>query len=458
MSSVTWGIVSLALLLIVSGFLSSARAALSTARRPALRELMERGNKRAAQALTIAEDSTRVLSTFRLANLLTHFLVASILAVLVLPRVVAWLQTVAPLSLLLAYAISYLVIIPASAVITFLLSEALPEIVVGQNPTEWVMRLAGLAQLTVGILSPLVVTVTALRRTLAAPFGSDVDRAALVTEEEIMTLVDAGEEEGSIELEEKEMIYSIFQLDETLVREIMVPRIDIVALEIGTPLEDALKTIIEAGHSRIPVYQESLDKISGLLYAKDLLEIWRDGQASVDLTRILRDALFVPESKRVSDLLHELQNAKVHMAVVIDEYGGTAGVVTIEDIVEEIVGEIFDEYDEAVEDTYEAISTDEYIFDARIDLDDFNRLLDTYLPDELGDTLAGFIYGQLGKVPDEGDLIETDRLQIEVLNVVDRRIRKVRVKRLNPDEATLVEEENGKEKHSNNGNEYSAGR
>jgi len=314
-----------------------------------------------------------------------------------------------------------------------------------------------MAQLTVGILSPLVFAVTILRRTLAGPFGSDVDRAALVTEEEIMTLVDAGEEEGSIELEEKEMIYSIFQLDETLAREIMVPRIDIFALEIETPLEEALKAIIEAGHSRIPVYQESLDKISGLLYAKDLLEIWRDGQRSVDLARILRPALFVPESKRVSDLLHELQNAKVHIAVVIDEYGGTAGVVTLEDIVEEIVGEIFDEYDEAAEDTYEVVSSNEYIFDARIDLDDFNRLLDAHLTDELGDTLAGFIYGQLGKVPDEGEQFETDRLQIEVLTVADRRIRKVRVKRLTPDEAALTEEEHDKEKHSSNGNGYSVG-
>ena len=457
MSSVTWGIISLALLLIISGFLSSARAALSTARRQVLREMGERGNRRAALALTVAEDSTRVLSTFRLANLLTHFLVAGVLAVLVLSRVVAWLQMVAPLSLPLAYGICYLVIIPIGAVITFLLSETLPEIIVGQDPTEWAMRLAGMAQLTVSVLSPLVIAVTTLRRTLAGPFGSDVDRAALVTEEEIMTLVDAGEEEGSIELEEKEMIYSIFQLDETLAREIMVPRIDIFALEIGTPLEEALKAIIEAGHSRIPVYQESLDKISGLLYAKDLLEIWRDGQSSVDLARILRPALFVPESKRVSDLLHELQNAKVHMAVVIDEYGGTAGVVTIEDIVEEIVGEIFDEYDEAAEDTYEVISSDEYIFDARIDLDDFNRLLDSHLTDELGDTLAGFIYGQLGKVPDEGEQFETDRLQIEVLTVVDRRIRKVRVKRLTPDEAALTEEEHDKERHNSNGNGHSAG-
>jgi CBS domain containing-hemolysin-like protein len=249
-----------------------------------------------------------------------------------------------------------------------------------------------------------------------------------------MTLVDAGEEEGAIDEDEKEMIYSIFQLDETLAREIMVPRIDMVALEVGTPLVEARRLVIEAGHSRIPIYEGSLDHIKGLLYAKDLLTVWHGGAEELDFAAILRPALFVPESKRVSDLLRELQSAKVHMAVVVDEYGGTAGLVTIEDIVEEIVGEIIDEYDIGEEALLEQLGEDEFIFDARINLDDFNHLLDTKLSDELGDTLGGFIYGQLGKVPQPGERIETDCLLLEVLNVSDRRIGKVRVKRLAPEE------------------------
>jgi CBS domain containing-hemolysin-like protein len=207
----------------------------------------------------------------------------------------------------------------------------------------------------------------------------------------------------------------------------MVPRIDVVSLEIDTKLDEARQVIIKAGHSRIPVYEESLDHVRGLLYAKDLLEVWHRGDQEINLQDLLREAHFVPESKRVSDLLHELQNKKVHMAVVIDEYGGTAGLVTIEDIVEEIFGEIFDEYDEATEEPYTQISDNQYFFDARIDLDDFNRLLDTELPDELGDTLGGYIYGKLGKVPETGETIEANRLSIEVLEVMDRRIRKVRV-------------------------------
>jgi CBS domain containing-hemolysin-like protein len=247
-----------------------------------------------------------------------------------------------------------------------------------------------------------------------------------------MTLVDAGEEEGAIDLDEKEMIYSIFQLADTLAREIMVPRIDIVAVEVHTPLDKARDIIIKAGHSRIPVYEESLDQVCGLLYAKDLLSVWQRGEPLVELRSILRPALFVPESKRVPDLLRELRDSNVHLAIVIDEYGGTAGLVTMEDIVEEIVGEIRDEYDSAEEALYETVGPDEYVFDGRVNLDDFNRLLDVELPDELGDTLGGFIYGELGKVPKQGEVVVTHSLRLEVTSVVDRRIRKVRVRRIGP--------------------------
>jgi CBS domain containing-hemolysin-like protein len=201
-------------------------------------------------------------------------------------------------------------------------------------------------------------------------------------------------------------------------------------VEIHASLEEARATILKAGHSRLPVYEGSLDHVLGLLYAKDLLSIWHRGETSTDLRSLLRPPMFVPESKRVPDLLNELQTAKVHMAVVIDEYGGTAGLVTLEDIVEEIVGEILDEYDAGEEALYETVSPMEFIFDARIDLDDFNEMMDANLPDEESDTLGGFIYAELGKVPEAGELVQTPTLQLEVLGVEDRRIRKVRVTRV----------------------------
>ena len=254
----------------------------------------------------------------------------------------------------------------------------------------------------------------------------------------VFSMVDAGEETGIIEEDEKEMIYSIFEFGETLAREVMVPRIDIVAVESKAPVQQALDLILKRGHSRIPVYEETVDNIIGLLYAKDLLGHLRDGNATVALRDILRPAYFIPETKKADELLQDLQQRKVHMAIVVDEYGGTAGLVTVEDLVEEIVGEIQDEYD-AEEPFIEVITDDEFIFNARVDLDDVNKLMNVQLPSEGGDTLGGFIYSQLGKVPKVGDEILFDGIKIAVLSVAGRRIKKVKVNRERIEEMKEVE-------------------
>jgi CBS domain containing-hemolysin-like protein len=250
--------------------------------------------------------------------------------------------------------------------------------------------------------------------------------------------VDAGEEGGLIKEEEKEMIYSIFDLGNTAAREIMVPRIDIVAVEADMPVGDALDIILEAGHSRVPVYDDNIDNIVGILYAKDLLAHWRRGGEPRPVRGLEREVYYVPETKPVSDLLGELQSKKVHIAIVVDEYGGTAGLVTIEDILEEIVGEIQDEYDPE-EFFMDRISDDEYIFSARMDLDDINDLMSVDLPTDESDTLGGLVYSMLGRVPAVGDSLDVANLYLTVLEVEGRRIVKVRAKRVKQDE------ENGKQ-------------
>jgi CBS domain containing-hemolysin-like protein len=219
-------------------------------------------------------------------------------------------------------------------------------------------------------------------------------------------------------------------LGDTLVREIMVPRIDVLALEVHTPLDEALDAIKQAGHSRVPVFKDSVDNILGLLYAKDLLGIWREGRHEVSLSDYLRQAYFVPEAKKAAELLAELQAKRIHMAIVVDEYGGVAGLVTLEDIVEEIVGEILDEYDQAEELLYQAINEDEYLFQGRIDLDDFNDIMGTELPNSEADTLSGLIYSRIGRVPTAGDHVQVNDLQLTVEQVSGQRIRKVRAVRL----------------------------
>lgn len=453
MDSAGWGLIGLVILLVAGWVFSASRTALSNVKRQALREQAERGDRRAGLLAQVAEDSFRVLSTFQLANLIVYFLIAALVTTLLLPAAAMWLAALAPALKPASYVLVYVVIIPLAALVVYLLTESLPEALAQRDPGGWGLRLLFPARVALAVLRPVVAAVNGLRRALV-PAPGDGDGAALMTEAEIMTLIDAGEEEGAIEEDEKEMIYSIFQLDETLAREIMVPRIDIVALDMSTPVEEAREVILRAGHSRIPVYESSLDNIKGMLYAKDLLTVWHENRQPFNMADLLRPALFVPESKRVSDLLRELQSAKVHMAIVIDEYGGTAGLVTIEDIVEEIVGEILDEYDEAEEALYEMIRPDEYIFDARINLDDFNHLLNVDLPDILGDTLGGFIYGQLGKIPEAGEVVDTAQLRLEVLDVVGQRIRKVRVTRLPAEKPPVRPEGHNGSNHAQNGNSH----
>lgn len=429
MTSDILGLVSLLLLTIVSALLSASKAALVNARKQPLRDLADTGNVRASHALMLSEDATPLLATVEVGAALIHFMAAGIVAIVIVPRLSDALSAV-PWLARIHFGLGYLLAIPLAALTIYLLGEVLPEMVAARHADLWVLALTGPMRLAQRTLAPVVSGLLWVSNLLSRPLGgSQQSGLPFVTEEEIMTLVDVGEEEGVIELDEKQMIASIFKLDNTLVREVMIPRIDIVALSTDTPMKEALDVIIEAGHSRIPVYRENIDTIVGLLYAKDLLEVWRDGKEDPDLLSILRPPMFVPESKKLDDLLEELQQAKVHLAIVVDEYGGTAGLVTIEDIVEEIVGEIQDEYD-SEEVIYRALGEDEFEVAARIDIDDLNEVLGSELPTELGDTLGGFIYSQLGKVPSPGEEVIAEGLHMEVMSVDEQRIDRVRIHRL----------------------------
>ena len=253
----------------------------------------------------------------------------------------------------------------------------------------------------------------------------------LVTEDELKTMVDASEQGGVLEQEERRMIYSIFELGDTVVREIMVPRIDIVALPIQASITDALQTLNESGFSRVPIYEESIDNILGILYAKDLLKLISvPQQTSQELSSILRKAHFVPEAKKVDELLEEMQTNHVHMAIAVDEYGGVAGLVTLEDIIEEIIGDIRDEFDEGEEIYYQQLGEDDYLCSGKMDIDDVNELFGSNLPSDEADTLAGLIYQLLGHIPNEKEAITVDDLLLTPVQVYKRRIRQVRVQRI----------------------------
>jgi putative hemolysin len=340
--------------------------------------------------------------------------------------------------------LSLLALMLLAALLVVAVGELLPERWVLRAPEEWAITFAPMVAGLEWLLSPVVRLALFVASQVSRPLAGK--QMPFVTEEEIKTMVDAGEEGGVIEVEEKEMIYSIFDIGDTLAREIMVPRIDMLALEVSTPLPQAVDAVLAAGHSRVPIYQGNIDNIVGLLYAKDLLRAWKDAGQGGKLRDLLRPAYFAPETKKADELLAELQQKRIHLAVVVDEYGGTAGIVTLEDIVEEIVGEIRDEYDVNEESLFEPVSADEYVFDARVALDEVNKLLELQLPTGESDSLGGFIYGQLGHVPAAGEKVPAGPVTFEVLNVTGRRIRKVRALRTPADNQTDPQVEAGRDR------------
>ena len=408
-------------LVLLSATLSAAFSAVRNARKQTLREMAGNGQRRAVRALALGEEATRLLSLWQVITVLLHFAAAA--AVLSGAQ-----QLLSALSLSQALNIALtLLLLLIGALIMLIFGELIPSALAAQRAEQNALRWAPLVVFAMRLLMPLSALVRAVSGLFTASAGAS---SAYITEEEIKTLVDAGSEEGVIEDEEKEMIYSVLQFNDKVVRELMVPRIDIVGLSAESTLEKALQVAVAEGHSRIPVYEGTIDHIIGVLYAKDLLTRLDEANRQRQVREIMRPAYFVPESKRASELLEELQRQKVHMAIVIDEYGGTAGLITIEDLLEEIVGEIQDEYDPEEEAEYQQIGADEYRFDAGIHLVEVNELLDVELSTEESDTLGGYIFSVLGKVPQVGESFERDGLRFTVESLDGRRIEWVRVLRL----------------------------
>lgn len=250
-----------------------------------------------------------------------------------------------------------------------------------------------------------------------------------VTEEEIHELMDAGEEEGIINEEENAMIRSIFALGDTVVREVMVPRTDMACIPIDAPVRDALNTIIECGHSRIPVYDGTIDNIVGLLYAKDLLKYWGTKEDQVSLRAITRLPIFIPETKNLEEMLQEFRRKRVHLAIVVDEYGGTAGLLTIEDLLEQIVGDIQDEYDSEEEWLIEGADGSVEV-DARLPIEDLEQYFSIEVESEKFDTAGGLVFHLTGSIPAKGQVVLNDDLMITVLEADERRVIRLRIERL----------------------------
>lgn len=415
------------ILVAANGLLAAAGSALKNSHLGRLRQLEGEGERGAAMAARVASGATRLIVSLRAGHGAIR-LAAFIVALVSFAPVALALETGPELALVAVIAFIWLVV--GSIEFVF-------ENLALRSPVQWALALAPLVVVVEAVMSPLIWLMLRLGRRIArSPLGRQYP---LVTEEEIMTLVNAGYEGGVIQHEERSMIYSILQLSETLAREVMVPRIDVLAFDKPISLREATAILLKTGYSRAPVFDSSIDNIVGLIYVKDLLAAWREGVIDETVADLAREAYFVPEAKRVDKLLTEMQAKRIQMAIVVDEYGGTAGLVTFEDIVEEIVGEVRDEYDVAEELPFQRIEDDQYLFSGGIDLDDVNQLIGADLPKDTSETLGGFIYSQLGRVPQPGETLAAGGLQLVVEQVVGRRIRKVRATRFIPVDEEAVE-------------------
>jgi putative hemolysin len=421
--------------LILSACSSAAETALTSVSRIKIKNQVEDGDKTAQEIERLLAEPNKFLTTILVVNNVAVIVASTLATLLAIKLTQSWGELISTLLM---------------ALVVLVFCEITPKTAVIQNPERWARVLVHPVRGAAWVLTPVIGFLGFITASLVRLLGGRVRRRGpFVTEEELRMLVAVGEEEGVIEEEEREMIHSIFELGDRPVREVMVPRIDMVTLESDDTLDDATTLIMQGGQSRIPVYEDTIDNIIGVLYAKDLLRHLRQGSTQARVRDFVRPAYFVPESKKLDDLLHELQHQRVHMAIVVDEYGSVAGLVTIEDLVEEIIGDIQDEYDKE-EVLYERISDDEYVMDAKIGIDDFNELLDTRLVGEDYDTLGGFVYTQLDKVPSVGDEVKYRNLTLTVLSTKGRRITKVKVIR-HPENHKPDEGESAEQQHAPNG-------
>ena len=388
--------------LLALAFTSAVDAAMTTIGRHRLSALQAEAPKRAVVVQRLLSDPYRLKAVVLVLN--ASALITASACTLWLVRAQAWGWQLGALALLLI------------AVMTF--GEALPKALALRDPQATARTLAGSMSVLTGLLWPVIWVADTLFRPLFRTIsGLDAPIGPLVTEEELRLMVNVGEEEGLIESNERDMIEGIFGFGDTLVREVMVPRVDIAALESDATLDAALDAIIASGHSRIPVFTDTVDQIAGVLYAKDIMPRLRDGLRATPIATMLREPYYVPDSMKVDALLRELQTRKVHLAIVVDEYGGTAGLVTIEDLLEEIVGDIQDEYD-AEELPFELVKPGELLVDARVLLDDINQATGLRLSSEESDRVGGLVYERLGRVPQVGDTVQlANEITITVLSI-----------------------------------------
>ena len=429
-------IVVIAILTLLEGFFVAAEIALVSVRRSRIEQLVEEGNRGARRVRRLLDDPARFLAVSQLGLTVIGFFASAYAAVSLVDGLRDLLAGFG-IGVSTAEGIALVTVTVLVALFTIVFAELVPKTIALASAERVALGLSRPIDFLGRVLSPVIALLTGVTRWITRLVGAEVSSEAQITAEELRLIVERGGEQGVLEAEEEQMINAVIELGERHLHEVMVPRVSIVNLPVTATFEQAIDTIIAEGHSRIPVYEKTIDHIVGILYAKDLLPYLRAAaEEPPPLRTLLRPPLFVPESMSVDDLLHELQRRKVHLAIVLDEYGGTAGLVTIEDLLEEIVGEIQDEYD-VEEPMVVRLSPDQARLDGRADVDELRNLFDVELPledEDEYDTVGGLVYHRVGGVPSPGDRVDLDGVTLTVETTDGRRVGKVLAVRQPPED------------------------
>jgi CBS domain containing-hemolysin-like protein len=408
---VTWLFALVVLLVLVASVLAIAEASLTRMTRVRALALVEDGRRNSGTLERIEADPPRFLNAVYLTVMLCQNGSAIIVAILAERSFGSLGITLVSVGFTLLY---------------FVLVEAMSKTFGVLHSDRAALAVAPLVWFLGRVLAAPTRALIGLANVLLP--GRGLKQGPFVSEADLRSMAEVGHEEGSIEREEKELIHSIFEFGDTIAREVMVPRPDIVAIESDKTLHDVQAVVLEHGYSRIPVFTDDLDDVVGFAYAKDVLKALYQGKQDMPLSDIVREARFVPESKKVADLLREMQHEKFHVALVTDEYGSVSGLVTLEDLLEELVGEIADEYD-TEEPELEQVAQGVYRVDGKMAIDEVNELLDAELPDEEWDTVGGLMLGLMGSIPEQGEQVTFQDLTFTAEKVNGRRIVKILITR-----------------------------
>jgi putative hemolysin len=406
-------VVAVVFLVATAAFLAAAETALTNVPRVRAIALVEAEERGAARLLRLLERRDRALNPVLLLVLVCHLLAATIVGLEAQDHL-------GPLGILVAVLIEVVVI--------FVFAEAVPKTFALEHPDRTALFVAPFVHLLVGFPLVRLLTRGLIGLSNVVLPGKGRKSGPSVSEDDLLAFADVAVEAGEIESGERALIRSIIDFGDTVAREVMVPRPDMVTINVDATVHDAMDLAITHGFSRIPACGDGIDDVVGVVHAKDLMRAMRDRLARTPVRPLLRPASFVPETKRVSELLKEMQARRTHLAIVVDEYGGTAGMVTLEDLIEELVGEIVDEFD-ADDPLLEPLPNGDWRVSARMSLDEVNELLRLDLPEGDWDTLAGLVFNALGHVPTEGEAVEIDGHRLRAERVDGRRIERVRITR-----------------------------